>query len=365
LGAGVALPQDSPYSDLKYPASAIIRPVEPEVLTLSNGMRVLLVENHELGMVRGLAMLRAGSSLDPEGKDGLAEIAARAMRLGGTKSKTGVELQQLLGGLAATIESSTDASSTTWSFFALSETLDPVLQILRDLLIEPEFRPEGVDAALLQARRKIAAETNSQLVQRGFVAAIEGRTGTSNIDRRDIQQFHRDHYASNAIALALYGDFSSAAIKARIEAMFPKGKSALVSRTPGATKAPAGGIYLGERPGTGDASIVIGGASSALTDRDYAAVQIATQILKVRIAARLRRQVDATWSAGYDRAGTFSVTASVEPELVTQSIEMLRAEMETLPTTGLSWNACVKLSPPKCLAFRKITCASIRAHCFV
>ena len=63
-------------------------------------MRVLLLEDHELPLVRGLALVRTGNLLDPRDKRGLSQVMADVLRSGGTKSKTGDQIDEELENIA-------------------------------------------------------------------------------------------------------------------------------------------------------------------------------------------------------------------------------------------------------------------------
>ena len=94
------------YKDLKFPP---LRPVEiPKVETrkLPNGMRVFLLENHELPLVSGFALIRVGNLFDPPDKIGLAGLTGTVMRTGGTRQATGDQLDEKLENIAASVESS-------------------------------------------------------------------------------------------------------------------------------------------------------------------------------------------------------------------------------------------------------------------
>ena len=52
-------------AQLKYPPLKQVTVPEPVEFTLSNGMRVYLLENHELPLVRGTALVRTGNLFDP------------------------------------------------------------------------------------------------------------------------------------------------------------------------------------------------------------------------------------------------------------------------------------------------------------
>ncbi len=82
------------YKDLKYPP---LRPVQiPKVdsTTLANGMRLYLLEDHELPLVNGTALVHTGMLLDPPEKVGLANLTATVMRTGGTRTATADQLNE-------------------------------------------------------------------------------------------------------------------------------------------------------------------------------------------------------------------------------------------------------------------------------
>ena len=57
-------------------------------------MRVFLLENHELPLVSGFALIRTGNLFDPPDKRGLAELTGTVLRSGGAKNQTGDELDE-------------------------------------------------------------------------------------------------------------------------------------------------------------------------------------------------------------------------------------------------------------------------------
>ena len=66
VAAGLGLAQPVPsYKDLKYPPLPPVKIPEPTMVTLSNGMRVFLLEDHELPVINGLALVRTGNLFDP------------------------------------------------------------------------------------------------------------------------------------------------------------------------------------------------------------------------------------------------------------------------------------------------------------
>src|ERR1700724_3466984 len=129
LAGGVFAQVVPSYKDLKYPPLPQVKVPEPTSFTLSNGMRIFLLEDHELPLVRGLALVHTGNLFDPPDKKGLSELTASIFRSGGIKSKTGDQIDEELENIAASVESSMEETSASLSFSALKETSDRVLEI--------------------------------------------------------------------------------------------------------------------------------------------------------------------------------------------------------------------------------------------
>ena len=86
----IALAQPTPppsYKDLKFPPLKEIQIPKIDETTLPNGMKVYLLENHELPLVRGTALVRTGNLFDPADKVGLATVTGEVIRSGGTAAR--------------------------------------------------------------------------------------------------------------------------------------------------------------------------------------------------------------------------------------------------------------------------------------
>src|SRR5438270_4778862 len=144
------------YKDLKYPPLKPIKIPDVATFTLPNGMRLYLLENHELPLVRGSALVRTGNLFDPADKIGLATITGMVIRTGGTKDKTGDQLDVQLENIAASVETAIDESFGTASFSCLKENTDEVLGVFHDLLTTPGLRQEKIDLAKTELRSSIS-----------------------------------------------------------------------------------------------------------------------------------------------------------------------------------------------------------------
>ena len=71
---GPAVPSSRPIKSLKYSKLGDIEVPEVQQVTLANGMRLFLLEDHELPLVNVSVRIRAGSAYEPADKIGLASI---------------------------------------------------------------------------------------------------------------------------------------------------------------------------------------------------------------------------------------------------------------------------------------------------
>src|SRR5438105_8795491 len=86
---------------VKKPPLPEFHPQQPKRIQLENGMVIFLQEDHELPLISGTAYIRGGSSEEPAEKIGQVSIYGTSWRTGGTKSKTGDQLDDALEARAA------------------------------------------------------------------------------------------------------------------------------------------------------------------------------------------------------------------------------------------------------------------------
>jgi zinc protease len=348
------------YKDLKYPPLKQVKIPEPATFTLSNGIKVFLLEDHELPLVRGLAMIRTGNLFDPPDKKGLSEFMAEVMRSGGTKSKTGDQIDELLENMAASVESGMEETSGSMNFSALKENVDTVLQVFKDVMTAPEFREDKLELAITQTRSAIARRNDdaSSIPDRELARILYGPTtpygwqveyeDLNHIHRQDLVEFYKRYYFPKNVMLAVYGDFKIDEMKAKLEATFAdwKVEQPPVPKFPEVTAKPAPGIYFAEKPDVTQTFFAIGELGGTLREKDYAALQVAADILGQGFTSRLMSQIrtklgyaydiSAQWSANYDHPGTFRIGGSTKSQSTTETLQAIRVELDKMRTTEVT-----------------------------
>ena len=352
--AATAAPAIPSYKQLKYPPLKAPQIPQPAVVTLANGMKVYLLENHELPLVSGNALVRTGNLFDPPDKRGLADFTGQVMRSGGTKSKTGDAIDVELENIAASVESQIGESSGSVSFGCLRENTDQVLAIFKDVLTNPEFRQDKLDLAVQQEKSSISRRNDDPggIAGREFANTVYGKDNPygwsieyehiNRIKRDDLIAFYERYFFPKNIRLALYGDFKTDEMKAKLEKLFgdwtvdqppvPPFPKLEVKARPG--------VYLAEKDDTTQTFFEIGHFGGLLRDKDYPALQVAGNILGSGFSSRLMSMVRTKlgyaynigggWGAGFDHPGIFQISGSTKSSTTTDTIRVVREEVEKL-----------------------------------
>ncbi len=348
------------YKDLKYPPLRQVKIPEPATFTLSNGMRIFLLEDHELPLIHGLAMIHTGNLFDPPDKKGLSEFTAQVLRSGGTKSKTGDQIDEELENMAASVESSMDETSASMSFSALKENGDTVLGVFKDVLTAPEFREDKLELGISQTRSGIARRNDDAngIPDRELARILYGPTtpygwqveyeDLNHIHRDDLVRFYHRYYFPKNIMFAVYGDFKIPEMKEKLEKLFADWtvEQPAVPKFPEVTAKPAPGIYFAEKSDVTQTFFAIGELGGTLRDKDYAALQVAANILGQGFSSRLMSQIrtklgyaydiSAQWSPNWDHPGTFRIGGSTKSQSTTETLIAARVELDKIRSTEVT-----------------------------
>ena len=309
--SGAVIPS---YEDLKYPPLKPVKIPNVATFTLPNGMKLYLVENHELPLVRASALVRTGNLFDPPDKVGLATITGMVLRTGGTKSKTGDQLDEELENIAASVESSIDESFGVASFSSLKENTDEVLGSFHDMLTMPGFRQDKIDLAKTELRSGISRRNDDPhgIVEREFSAIAYGRNTpygwrleyatVDRIGRDDILHFYERYFFPSNIMLAVIGDFSTADMKAKLEREFGGWtvKQPPVPPFPPVNAKPEPGIFVATKTDVTQTFFTLGHLDGELRDPDYPALEVMADILGGGFRSRLVQRVRTKLGYAYD-----------------------------------------------------------------
>ena len=164
------------YTDIEFPSLPEVKLPNFTRYQLPNGLLVYLVEDHELPFISGTALIRVGDRWEPADQVGLGELTGTVLRTGGTKQRTGDEINQLLEQAAASVETGVSAESGSGGFSSLTEDVDQVFSLFAEVLTQPVFNQEKLDFAKSQIRGGITRRNDNPegIMGREFTKLIYG-----------------------------------------------------------------------------------------------------------------------------------------------------------------------------------------------
>jgi zinc protease len=312
-----------------------------------------LQEDHELPLIRGTARIRGGSREEPGGKIGLVEIYGGAWRTGGTKSKTGDQLDDFLEARAARVETGGGLDSTSISWDCLKERFDEVFPVFVDLLRDPEFREDKIPVAKNQVTTGISRRNDEP----GSIAAREaaklgygaqspyGRepeyATVAAVTREDLLNWHHTYVHPNNIILGVEGDFDSKVMEAKLRSAFEswaKGPAAVQTEVP--IPEPKPGVYFVEKDDVNQSNIRMVELGTRRDNPDYYAISVLNEIFGGSFSSRLTENVRSKKGlaynvgggigTGFDHPGLFQVSMGTKSGTTAAAIDALYEEIDGL-----------------------------------
>lgn len=359
VGVALAQPADWPDpSELEPPPLEFDTP-EPRRVVLGNGLVVHLAEDRSLPLVSGVAYTLAPGLYDPADLAGLASLTATMLREGGAGGRTPAEVDLALERLAASIEAGSSDALASVSFSALSDTLDEVMPIWRDVLVAPEFDPQRLE---VQRQRRIEsirriADDPVQLAVREFQRRVaEGHPAglvpteatIAAIERDDLVAFHDAYYGPATTVLAVAGDFDADAMIDRLEALFGGWEHEVEPppELPPFDATPERRIYLA--PKDVQQSVIIAGLPGMRAyEPPYTAFTVANEVLgaggftsrlfeEIRTRRGLAYATGSQLTQGFAVPGLFLAYAFTRADATARVLDLLLGEIERLREEGVT-----------------------------
>jgi zinc protease len=218
---------------LTYPPLEYEPPVQADYRTqLKSGPVAYVVPDRELPLVNIHIYVRTGDYVEPEGKEGLADLTGYMIARGGTPTKTAEELEERLAFLAAGLGSNVGDTQGGVSLNLLSKDLEEGLSILREVLTSPRFQEDKVElrrqqiAQALKQRNDDSAEIEGR--EREILAFGEKfwnnrfttEASLKSLKREDMIAFHKKWFHPANFIVAASGDFDRDAMVQKLEKLF-------------------------------------------------------------------------------------------------------------------------------------------------
>ncbi len=309
-------PAEKSWQQIPTPPLRRFQPHEPVRIQLNKGMVIFLQEDHELPTIDGVARIRGGARTVPKEKTGLISIYAQTWRTGGTLTKTGDELDDMLEARAARVETGGSVDSTTISFSSLKPDFEDVFATFLDVLRNPAFREDKIELAKAQLYTGIARRNDDidEIASRESVrlaygpnnpyAFVPEYASVAAVTREDLVAWHKQHVAPNNIILGVVGDFDPTAMEVRLRKAFedwPRGapiEPTKIDFTP-----PKPGLFFIPKEDVNQSQIEMVGLGTREDNPDFYALDVLNEVLSGGFSSRLIMDLRTKAGLAYDVGG--------------------------------------------------------------
>ena len=261
--------------------------------TLDNGLKLIIIEHHELPVVAFRLVLKSGSACDPSGKAGLANLTAGLLRKG-TKTRSATQIAEEIDFVGGGLGAGSDLDATFATCQVLTKYFDVGLDLLSDIILNPTFKEDEIERLRKQTlagikQQKDDPESVAEEKFREFVFGDhpygQPSEGTEEsitaITRDDIVNLHKKYYVPNNVILAVVGDVKSDEAIKKVTAKFSQWQGAEITPPSFVEAPPIKGhqILLVDKPDLTQTYIRVGHFGIEKKNPDYFAVRVMNYIL--------------------------------------------------------------------------------------
>ncbi len=288
---------------------------------LKNGLAVYLMEQHEVPVISVSVIVPAGAIYDGD-KAGLASLTSTALKHG-TKNLTKEKLDEELDYLGAGIFTSASKESAGLSARMAAKDQDKVLGLLKEVLLEPSFDKEEFEK---EKKRLLVTLEQQKESPRNVIGSyfdkflfgdhvygniVQGKISTvSAMTVEDVRKFYSENYLPEGSAIAIAGDFNTAAMKAKVTELFsvwkkgtktqPNPASAPISK-PGKQQ-----VLLVNKDDAKETTFYIGAPGISRNNPDYVAIDVINTLFGGRFTSMLNDELRVNTGLTYGARSAFN-----------------------------------------------------------
>ena len=316
----------------------------PPIITrqLANGLKLMIVEQHELPLADFVLLVGSGGTADPASKTGVANLTAQMLREGTTTRKS-LDIADQTSFLGISLFPQASWESTTLSLHTPTAQIDSALALFADVALHPSFPANEFDrikknrlTELLQLRDQGPAIANI-----AFPAIVYGpshpygapligtEASVTGLSTADLQSYYQANFKPNNSTLIIVGDVNPAQIEQKINSLFgswQRGDIAQLNYSE-PPKSSATTIYLIDKPGAAQSSFRIGAVGVPRSTQDYFALTVMNTILGGSFTSRLNQNLREAKGYTYGAGSRFDMRRAAGP--FTASAEIVSAKSDS------------------------------------
>ncbi|MBL4616816.1 MAG: insulinase family protein [Robiginitomaculum sp.] len=323
IAAGVdrstGIPQVTGLPDLFFP--------KVEQAVLDNGLKVVLATRSSVPVVEIALQFDAGYGADQGNKLGLSSFAMSMLDEGAGKMNA-LQIAESLEMQGATLNTNSGLDTSTIRLSALKANLTPSLEIMADVLLQPQFAETEIERHKKLWTARISREKSQpvQIALRLLPPILYGKdhaygvpftgTGTINsinsISRNDLSSFHNTWLRPDNGTLFVVGDTTMSEILPLLNKAFASWKNPDTAKPQkNITEVgliETGKVILIEKKDAPQTLILAGELIPSTSDENYLALETLNNVLGGQFTARVNMNLreDKSWAYG---AYTFTQNA--------------------------------------------------------
>jgi zinc protease len=299
---------------------------------LPNGLKLVIVEHHELPVADLTLVVRTGHEADPRHHEGLASLTAALLDDGtGTRNALQIADQQAFLGVRLSTNAGWDMSAV--SLHTPTAQLDSALALFSDVVLNPTFPQAEINRLRIERQTLLTQmkDRPTAIADQVYATTLFGEDhrygrpalGTEasikSITQADIRGYYQDYYRPNNATLLVVGDIRPADIQQRIATLMGRWQPRNVL-APVITKSPVRKntlprttVFLVDKPGAPQSSIRVGTIGVARSTADYFPLLVMNTVLGVPFTSRLMQNLRETHGYTYSAWSRFDMRRDAGP----------------------------------------------------
>jgi predicted Zn-dependent peptidase len=332
----------------------LLRPELPKIEStrLQNGLLLAVVPRPDQPLISLELLILAGESRSPRRLPGLASFTAEMLSRG-TLLLSAADIEERIDAVGGEFSTTTTPDFVRFSFRLLPDFLDPALELLGAMVLQPGFSEREVAALkrtkfydLKQKQRDPEFIGRRQLLRvlfkdHPYRQFFYSEDVFKSLTRKDIQGFYELFYRPNNALIVLAGKIDLALATKRVSHFFntwPK-KVIEAALLPEPLANASDRFCFVNLPRAKEATLVLGNLICPLAEPEYYPLGVLNQVLGgtpfSRLFMNLREAKEYAYSAFsrvefYGTCGYYAVVAQVIPTAAAPSIREIRRELERI-----------------------------------
>jgi zinc protease len=356
----VAIPGESVLA--QRPPIPVLKPFDapvPTVLTLSNGLKLYVVERPSAGLEAVGFVTREGAAADPVGKEGLASISAEMLQAG-SAGKSQAQIAAAVDAIGADLFVSASTDELSVGLSALAPRLSEMSSLLADVVLRPNLTDKDWQKVRAERVGQLTAARNQPQVaaRAAFRAALYGNgplghlaegtlVAVKKLRLADVKRFLLSMSPSDSAIIAV-GSASAETVRSAMEAAFggwkPAAASAGRARLAGAPPSRPRFVLV-DFPAKPQSVLVVGQPAVPRSSPDVLALELANAIVGGSFTSRLNQNLREQHGYSYGAfsgfafgkgPGPFAARTSVQTDVTGKAVVEVFNELNRLVTEPLS-----------------------------